>query len=111
MTRSRLIGLAGAAVAGAVLAVVLIGVALLLAGGALGSTTAATSAGWMVPVAAGLTVAWTVWKLVPPVDSPVQASTELREVVCESCGGAVFTDWRLCPHCGALIDSCTIETT
>lgn len=110
MTRSRLIGLAGAAVAGATLAVVLIVMAVVLAGRGLGTATAAATAGWVVPVAAGVTIAWAVWRLAGAREEADFTAKELHELECRACGGAVFADWRLCPHCGALIDRCTIES-
>ena len=92
VTRSRLIGLAGAAAAGAMLAVALIVVAVVLADGGLDTATAAATAGWIVPVAAGVTIAWTVWRLAGARDATEFTAKELHEVECRACGGAVFAD-------------------
>ncbi len=110
MTRSRLIGLAGAVMAGAGFAVAMILVAIGLAGGALVSTTAATTAGWMVPLTAGITVAFAAWRLSRTRGPGVSSGVELHEKKCSTCGGVVFEEWRLCPHCGAMIESCSLES-
>jgi len=72
-------------------------------GGVLSGTTAATAAGWMMPVAAGITAAGVAWALTRPrEEEPDERQHALAG--CAACGGTVFDEWRLCPHCGALLE-------
>jgi hypothetical protein len=58
---------------------------------------------WVVPVLLGASVgvaAWLVLRSLPPErDVP-----ELSEEACPACGRLILDDWRLCPHCGTLLE-------
>ncbi len=63
--------------------------------------TAATAAGWTIPLLAGLLVAGVAWLLLAEDDSDPQRGSPLA-VRCSDCGHPVADEWRLCPYCGAL---------
>ncbi len=68
--------------------------------------TATTGAGWVLPLVSGVLVLGLAWSL----SRGGHARTESRSSAhhaCEACGGTVFGDWRMCPHCGQRFSECT----
>lgn len=82
----------------------LVGLLLIwVAGGGIGQTVAHSLLVWSVPLfAAGIAggVSWLVLSGNETATPEATAGT----VLCETCGNPVNEDWRLCPHCGALVD-------
>lgn len=79
--------------------------AWLVAGDLLAACTLSSPLGWTVPVTIAL-VAAAVWRLLAArARTPDRTrQVEPTEVVCGSCGRSVFSDWRLCPYCAAVLD-------
>lgn len=61
--------------------------------------------GWLLPIGAGLLAARLAWRLTRGGRRSGPSGAVHTECRCPSCGGPVFSEWRLCPHCGALLES------
>lgn len=85
---------------------VLLGVLALLNGGTgFTSCTAMTGIGWIVPLVAGLIIGGVALLLLDMPHSSGGASTEqLQASTCASCGSPIISEWRMCPHCGDLLE-------
>jgi len=59
---------------------------------------------WAVPLAAGLFVGLSAWVLLGDPESGDRGASH-TETHCPACGRVILCDWRLCPHCGALISA------
>jgi hypothetical protein len=108
LNRRPLIRLAAAAVFGGLFALGLL--AFLLAvnpGQGFARCTATTGLGWLVPLVSGLTVAMLSAVLLTGRSRSYGDDVGIK-CRCSACQGRVLDGWRLCPHCGALLDS---ETT
>lgn len=57
---------------------------------------------WVLAGVALVLSAGAAWVLLP---GGGESTAELSgdHPVCQACGGSVRADWRLCPHCGALL--------
>jgi hypothetical protein len=97
--RFVLAGIVGAFVALVLLALVYVG----NAEGGFENTTAATGMGWLVPVLAGGVTAALAWALLASSRKSDETSELSPRGECTQCGGSILGDWRLCPHCGALL--------
>lgn len=54
------------------------------------------------PLLAGLVIGIVSWALMAgPVEDEPESLGE--QGVCGTCGGNVLSEWRLCPHCGAIL--------
>lgn len=57
---------------------------------------------WLLAVVTGVFAALLAWSLLSPRNHEDLADGERHaQVQCPDCGGVVYEDWRLCPHCGA----------
>lgn len=63
-------------------------------------STAAAAFGWVVPLLAATLVGITAVALLNGGTTSRSKTVERR---CEACGASVQPQWRLCPHCGALL--------
>lgn len=70
--------------------------------GGFSQSTAATAFGWTVPLIAGTLVGVTAWLLLSRSPSARHTANSRR---CDACGANVQSQWRLCPHCGAILGS------
>lgn len=63
----------------------------------------AVSAEWIAPVIAGVAAGALAWLVLdrPPVEI---AQPEREMFTCPSCSSTMLDGWRLCPHCGALLE-------
>lgn len=68
------------------------------------ASTAATNPGWLVPLISGVSVAGIVWSVMRSDIAANQLGEHARSS-CETCGGMVLEDWRMCPHCGEQFES------
>jgi hypothetical protein len=60
---------------------------------------------WIIPVTAGASVGLVAWVLLGSVPQHSDdAVSPLAERSCPACGHLMLADWRLCPHCGTLLD-------
>lgn len=89
--------LGGVAVALAFLA----GLRAINSGAGFVGSTAATAAGWMIPMLAGVVATAVAGVLL------VEDRTKVDDEVafagrCSDCGRPVADEWRLCPYCGAM---------
>ena len=83
--------------------------ALLLFGAAIAAVSLGTEVrilgvpAWMVPVLAGILLGLVVLLLFdPPIDAP--GSDVTIDASCAACGKQIIEVWRLCPHCGQLLE-------
>ncbi|HET6350761.1 MAG TPA: hypothetical protein VFG89_01350 [Coriobacteriia bacterium] len=54
------------------------------------------------PLLAGLVLGVVSWALMTgPIEEEPESLGE--QEACRSCGGTVMSEWRLCPHCGAIL--------
>ncbi len=60
--------------------------------------------GWVAPIASVAIIAGVSWALLSQTGR-TRADDDSLYVTCESCGHAVFRDWRLCPYCGVRFDA------
>ena len=64
---------------------------------------ASSTVGWMVPVASVAVIAAASWALLAQATREDEDDPSLY-VACDSCGHAVFREWRLCPYCGSRLE-------
>lgn len=59
---------------------------------------------WLLAVVSGVFAALLAWSLLSlPNQVDIVDGERHAEVQCPDCGGMMYEDWRLCPHCGARI--------
>jgi hypothetical protein len=64
---------------------------------------------WVVPVIAGVAVAavaWLVLEGLPEEDEDLPHAA----ASCPACGRLILDDWRLCPHCGTLVEDAPVRS-
>jgi hypothetical protein len=66
------------------------------------STTAAY--GWIIPIITGAVIGLVAFLLLDTEDVASGTDVGLRSTSCASCGAEVIDEWRMCPHCGAMLD-------
>ena len=66
----------------------------------------ASAAAWTLPLVAGGLTGLVSWVLARGIE-PSGPTCDWRStgVACPSCGGALRSDWRLCPHCGHRVNA------
>jgi len=104
MERSRTRGLvlAGAGIllsAGIVLGLIL----MVNAEAGFAGCTGTTQFGWMAPILAASIIGGLAWILLGQ-DARVDQPRTPEAVSCPACGREVLGMWRLCPHCGTMLD-------
>ena len=62
------------------------------------------SFGWLIPFIAGAVIGVVAFLLLDSDRSVSEPEVELRATACETCGAEVMDEWRMCPHCGAMLD-------
>jgi len=85
----------------------LVGVLSLLNHGAgFASCTAMTGFGWTVPLMAGLIIGGVSLLLLDGTgdDSHAAFTDGSLTTTCSSCGSPIRADWRMCPHCGSMLE-------
>lgn len=73
------------------------------AGVRFGDSAARSVVGWTLPAflaAIGGGVSW----LLLSDDATTDSATPVATAHCGTCGHSVIEDWRLCPHCGTLVE-------
>ncbi len=73
-------------------------------GGAFSADSSTASFGWLVPIIAGAVIGVVAFLLLDSDRSVSEPEVELRATACETCGAEVMDEWRMCPHCGAMLD-------
>lgn len=94
-----------AAIGGLLAGVLILGI-LAAVNGATGfrACTATEAFGWAVPIIAGLAVgAMSLLLLGSGRDQSEPPSTPSASA-CAECGSPIHDGWRLCPHCGSLLE-------
>ena len=105
MTRRQVMRLVSAILGGIVVALAfLAGVLVLNSRSGLSGSTAATAAGWTIPVLAGIVAGVVAWVLLIEDRSRQEEGSGLAPR-CSDCGRPMADEWRLCPYCGALNES------
>lgn len=67
--------------------------------------TIAAPLGWLVAGIAALTIAAVSIVFTMSVcEKRISDGPELRSSSCAACGGDIIEGWRLCPHCGELLE-------
>lgn len=112
MSRVSLRHMATAVAGGFLAGIVMLGVLAMLNGGVgFTSCTAMTGLGWMVPLVAGLTIGGVALLLLDTSESVSGLdSAAMNASTCASCGSPIIAEWRMCPHCGALLE-CDMAVT
>lgn len=71
--------------------------------------TGTTGIGWVVPLIGGLVIgAVSLALLGSEKDEQPPDEIGLRSSSCPSCGSSILDEWRLCPHCGQLLE-CQVQ--
>ncbi len=83
---------------------VLVGLLFLLGSGDATSSNAIQRIGWVVPLAAGLVIGGIALVLLGTTDDAKDEADDLEAATCASCGSPIIAEWRLCPHCGSLLE-------
>ncbi len=65
--------------------------------------TGTTAYGWMALLLAASIIGGLAWVLLGQ-ESGSDRPGSSAAVPCPSCGGDVLCEWRLCPHCGVMLD-------
>ncbi len=68
------------------------------------SCTATSSLGWTVPLITGLLIAGVVVLLLGSPQEDGDTPADLNSSTCSSCGSPIIDEWRMCPHCGELLE-------
>jgi len=100
VSRTKLIRLAGAAT-GAIIAAGALVSAVSSAYNSSFATGGGSSFSWYLPLLVGTAIAGLAWAMLAgrPVDRDSDVGLGV-DSCCTACGGAIHSDWRLCPHCG-----------
>lgn len=60
---------------------------------------------WVLPLIAGASVGVAAWLVLGTIPEETEDRFRPSESACPWCGKPVRDDWRLCPHCGNLIEA------
>jgi hypothetical protein len=63
---------------------------------------------WAVPVVAGVAAGALAWLVLDGVHADDDLPSH-SVAACQACGRPMLDDWRLCPHCGALVGRESLE--
>lgn len=91
-------------------AILMLGVLAYVNGGLqFADCTGTTRTGWIVPLIGGLVIGMTSLALLKPGDdvSDPGPGDSLHASTCVACGNPILEEWRLCPHCGQLLECST----
>lgn len=91
-------------------AVLMVGVIAFVNGGLeFAECTGTARAGWIVPLIGGIVIGLVSLALLGSgneVDH-TRETTTLHSSTCVACGNSILDEWRLCPHCGQLLECST----
>jgi hypothetical protein len=72
-------------------------------GGVIAGTSSETL-GWIVPIVAGAVIGAVAFLLLDDGSRAEGGERELRPSTCRACGSDTIAEWRICPHCGEILD-------
>ena len=64
-----------------------------------------SAVGWALPLLCLVVILGVSWALLAQAGGADDREDASLYIPCESCGRAIFRDWRLCPYCGARISA------
>jgi hypothetical protein len=67
-----------------------------------GSATAAY--GWIIPIITGAVIGLVAFLLLDADPVERKPPVEIRSTACSECGAEINDDWRMCPHCGTMLE-------
>ncbi|PKQ29120.1 MAG: hypothetical protein CVT60_07015 [Actinobacteria bacterium HGW-Actinobacteria-10] len=105
-----LMRIALAVIGGFCAAVLMLGVLAYVNGGLqFADCTGTARAGWIVPLIGGLVIGLASLVLLKPGDDVniPGSGHQVHTSTCVSCGSPILQEWRLCPHCGQLMECST----
>ena len=66
--------------------------------------TGGKTVGWVVAVTAGAVIGAVAFLLLDDGRARDGREDELRPSTCRECGSDIIAEWRICPHCGEILD-------
>ena len=104
MTKRQATKLTASSIAGLVSAVTLMGIIVSLDARWLSAENPLALVVWLLALVTGVVTASFAWSFASSeLDESEDEAEAHHQVQCPFCGGALYTDWRLCPHCGERI--------
>ncbi|MDZ4063806.1 MAG: zinc ribbon domain-containing protein [Coriobacteriia bacterium] len=73
-------------------------------GGGIGGCTTTVAFRWFVPLVAAAVIGGVAVMLLDGHPSESVSVDTLQSGACAVCGSAIIDEWKLCPHCGALLE-------
>ncbi|MDP2182739.1 MAG: hypothetical protein Q8K99_09250 [Actinomycetota bacterium] len=73
-------------------------------GGGIGGCTSTAAFRWFVPLLAAAVIGGVAIMLLEGSPSESASTDTLQSGTCAVCGSAIMDEWKLCPHCGALLE-------
>lgn len=61
--------------------------------------------GWVAPLLAGSVIGGAAWALLGQHRASDEGRAVRDAVPCTACGREVLGQWRMCPYCGAMLDT------
>lgn len=99
-----------AVVGGVGAAVLMLGVIAFVNGGlGFAECTGTARAGWIVLLIGGIVIGLASLALLGSGNEAdrTRETTTLHSSTCVACGNSILDEWRLCPHCGQLLECST----
>jgi len=87
-----------------VVATVVSVVLLVNAGSGFAGCTSATQFGWVAPLLAASIIGALAWVLLSQHRTLDDDDPHAASIECPECGQTVMGEWRMCPHCGEVLD-------
>jgi hypothetical protein len=66
--------------------------------------TGTKTIGWIVPIVAGAVIGAVAFLLLDEGRARDRDEGDLSSATCGECGSEIITEWRMCPHCGEILD-------
>lgn len=110
MKDSPLLRTALAVFGGVCAAILMLGVLAVVNGGlSFADCTGTARTGWIVPLIGGIVIGLTSLALLQSGEEVdrTNENASMHASTCLACGNPILDEWRLCPHCGELLECST----